>query len=117
MAPQTPSPRPRRLGPDVRIEAFARVRRASNWITAGAVAGAVVIAGIVADQLPGRASATTNGAPTSGTASAPAGGASAPSSATDGGSAGSNGTTLSPPASAPAPTPRAPVAVSGGTGY
>jgi hypothetical protein len=111
MPPQPPSRRPRRLGPDARTEAFARVRRASNWITAGAVAGAVVIAGIVADQLPGRASATTTGAPTSG------GGASTQSPATDSGSAGSNATAPSPAASTPTPTQRQPVAVSGGTGY
>jgi len=97
---------------DARALAFDRVRRVSNWVIAGAVAGAVVIAGAVAHQLPGHSGA----APASGTA--PSG---APGTASGSGSQGAAGTggssAYNPSANAPTPTQQPPAAVSGGTGW
>jgi hypothetical protein len=97
-----------------RNEVFARVRRASRWATATAVAATVVIVGVVSHQIPGRSSvanATPNG-PTGSTAPPSVG----PQS-TGPGPAGDGSGAVTAPVPAPTPTQRTPAAVSGGTGW
>ena len=93
-----------------RDETFEHIRRVFRWTVAGAIAGTAVIVGVVAHEIPGRASAATtsnNGSGTPATAPPAVGGA---AGNTDGG-------LPSAPVTAPAPTQRAPAVVSGGTGW
>ncbi|HEY5025348.1 MAG TPA: hypothetical protein VII76_10260 [Acidimicrobiales bacterium] len=108
---------------DERDETFARVRRVFRWTVAGAVAGAAVIIGVVAHEIPGRSAAAT----------APSNGASAPATIPAAGTGTGTGTGTgigtgtgtgtgtggagAPQVTAPAPTQRAPTVVSGGTGW
>jgi|GEM_PF-1881345 len=121
---------------DPRLEAFFRVRRVSRWLTAGSVAAAAALVGVVATELPGRAStgtATGTTAGASGASGAVASGTgptstatSSAGTATSGAQRSSGQSTASSPASAPALAPpttapmvtrRTPVVVSGGTGW
>src|ERR1039458_8192798 len=97
-----------------RNEVFARVRRASRWATATAVAATVVIVGVVSHQIPGRSS-VANATPNSSSASAtppPVG----PQS-TGQGPASVGGGAVTPQVAAPTPTQSPPTAVSGGSGW
>ncbi|HVA03898.1 MAG TPA: hypothetical protein VMU64_09115 [Acidimicrobiales bacterium] len=94
-----------------RREVFARVRRASRWIAATAVAATVVIVGVVSHQIPGRSSvANATPAPSVSTPAPSAGPVSSGQGPANTGSG-----VVAPPV--PAPTQRTPTAVSGGTGW
>jgi len=94
-----------------RDETFERVRRVFRWTVVAALAGAAVITGVVAREIPGRSTVATtsnsgSGAPATTPASSPA---------TSGGVAG--GGAPPPQVTPPAPTQSPPTAVSGGTGF
>ncbi|HVM66548.1 MAG TPA: hypothetical protein VMU14_16885 [Acidimicrobiales bacterium] len=123
-----PAPHPRhspaqlRRRAETRALGFARVRSVSNWITAGAALGAVAIVGLVSHEIPGRSSAhPASGATTgsSGTGTSAGAGSGATSGVQDPASQSSGGSTgqPAPPSVAPTPIQRAPVAVSGGSGW
>ena len=106
-----------------RSEVFARVRRVFRWIVAGSLAAVAVIVGVVSHEIPGRAAGATpppnsvvtpSTSPPSSTASGPSNSGGA--AATGPSNTGNTGAGPLPPP-VPAPTQRAPVAVSGGTGW
>ncbi len=100
-----------------RRQVFARVRRASRWTAATAVAATVVIVGVVSHQIPGRSS-VANATPNGPSAPSPAPSAGPPSSGQGTGTGTGTGTgVVAPPVQAPTPTQRTPTAVSGGTGW
>lgn len=103
---------------DARAAAMARTDRVFRWTVTGAATAFAVIFGVVAHELPGHAPAATTspasspvGAPSAPTAPATSGATAAPGDDAQG------SVTPSPPVTAPAPTQRAPVAVSGATGW
>ena len=94
-----------------RDETFERVRTVFRWTVVAAIAGAAVITGVVAREIPGRSTVATTSNNGSGTpATTPAS-----SPAANGGVVG--GGPLPPPVTPPAPTQSPPAAVSGGTGF
>ena len=100
-----------------RDETFARVRRVFRWTVASAVAGAAIIVGVVAHEIPGRSTVATTSSNEAGTP--PTIGASGAGTGPGPGIGTGTGTggTVAPSVTAPAPTSRAPTVVSGGTGW
>ena len=118
---------PYRYTDDPRALAFRRVRRVFGWTTAAAVAAVGVIVGVVAHEIPGRASpppASASGIASGATSGSPgttAGGSPGTTAGASPGAASQSasgaGSSLTPPSSVPAPTTRSPAVVSGGTGW
>ena len=104
-----PTPSPHHRPAELRDRALARPRRAARWIAGVATVSAAAIAGIVAHQLPGAASATAPGSAPSSTPSGAAG--------TSGTSSQSGASGAVTPATTPAVAPSygQPTVVSGGS--
>ncbi len=104
-----------------RDETFARVRRVFRWTVASAVAGAAVIIGVVAHEIPGRSTVATtssNGAGPPATFPAAAAGTGTGTGTGSGvGTGTGTGGAPAPQVTVPPPTQRVPTVVSGGTGW
>ena len=104
---------------DRRDATFARVRRVFRWTVASAVAGAGVIIGVLAHEIPGRPTAATpsgNGAGGPATILVAAGTGRGIGTGPGVGTGTGTGGAPAAQVTMPAPTRRAPTVVSGGTG-